>query len=655
MPSIPHILDTTLRDGSYAIDFQFTAQDTALISSCLEYAGIRWIEIGHGLGLGAARAGKGDQAATDEAYLKAAASALSTAKFGPFFIPGIGTKEDIDLAASCGAHFIRIGTNVNEAEQATSYIEYAKEKGLIVFANLMKSYAVTPDEFAKQAHISEVAGADYVYLVDSAGGMLPDDVSDYLEAAQSKCTIPLGFHGHNNLSMAVANSLQALTSGATMIDASLQGMGRSEGNAITEILASILQQQGHCTALNVHALLDIAEAFIRPMLQHSGYSSIGVASGRAKFHSSFLATTLRIAHEHGIDPRELMLRMAERDQVNAPEDVLKEIADTLSAHPKNDSVQFNCVADSTSAPSDFIEQSHSLALRLKEQAKKRGLHSVLNIVVSEDEPASVSPAIECAYGCAIANIMLENTDALADIIRGLDGVLDYVLLDSGKNNAPDLSLKSTGLLRYSDALMWSRATLAHLTALLEGSLHQKRLYLLGMPHLSEPIAAALGQSGATIVENINTTAPPPDAIIALSPRKPVVDAELVKSLSSPTLLFDGGIGSIHPDALDEAEERGIAVVRIDLRPALAATALELIHMHTLVHEKMGQDEWDGVSVVAGGIIGKPGDIIVDHITRPTRIIGIADGKGGIQSPEADNIKVQSVRRSILEKQLKPKP
>ena len=236
----PDILEVTLRDGSYLIDFQFTAEDTANIAAALDGIGFRWIEIGHGLGLNASQSGKGT-AATDEEYLDAASQALQHTKWGMFFIPGIGREEDLRLAAKYGMSFVRIGTNVTETTQAEPYIALAKELGFIVSYNAMKSYAVSPAEFGKVVAQVYVWGADIACLVDSAGSMDPDVVAAYLRAAKSESASPLGFHGHDNLSLAMANTLRAIEEGAILVDSSLQGMGRSAGNTVTEVLVAILQ------------------------------------------------------------------------------------------------------------------------------------------------------------------------------------------------------------------------------------------------------------------------------------------------------------------------------------------------------------------------------------------------------------------------------
>ncbi len=261
---IPDILEVTLRDGSYLIDFQFTAEDTATIASALESIGFRWIEVGHGLGLNASKAGKGVAAATDEEYLAATAQALKQAKWGMFFIPEIGREEDLRLAARYGMSFIRIGTNVTETAQAEPYIALAKELGFIVSYNAMKSYAVSPAEFGKVVAQVHGWGADIACLVDSAGSMDPDSVAGYLRAAKAESQSPLGYHGHDNLSLAMANTLRAIEEGAVLVDSSLQGMGRSAGNTVTEVLVAILQGRGLVPHNDLKAAMDVGQRLIQP-------------------------------------------------------------------------------------------------------------------------------------------------------------------------------------------------------------------------------------------------------------------------------------------------------------------------------------------------------------------------------------------------------
>ncbi|MBN1577304.1 MAG: 4-hydroxy-2-oxovalerate aldolase [Chitinispirillaceae bacterium] len=322
----PKILEVTLRDGSYAINFQFTANDTREIAGALEDAGFTMIEIGHGIGLGASTAGKGEAAETDEAYLQAAAETLTKAKFGMFCIPGIARLEDIEMAAGYGMGFIRIGTNVTEVDLSRPFVELARKKGMYVGANFMKSYALEPKAFAEQVKKSREFGSDVIYLVDSAGGMLPSDIEHYFNASRDMCDAPVAFHGHDNLGLAIANSLKAIELGAKLIDSSLQGFGRSSGNAATEVLLVAMQRIGIDIGVDLIKTLDAGEKYIRPLIRKRGISSLDVISGSAQFHSSYMGRIRKYASKYGVDPRILISEVCKIDRVNCPEDLVESIA-----------------------------------------------------------------------------------------------------------------------------------------------------------------------------------------------------------------------------------------------------------------------------------------------------------------------------------------
>lgn len=664
------ILDTTLRDGSYPIEFQFTAEDTALIASALESAGIGLIEVGHGLGLGAARAGKGDQAATDEAYLRAAANVLSRARFGAFFIPGVGVDDDLHLAADCGMHFVRIGTDITELESAEPYVALAKHLGLTVSCNLMKSYAVPAAEFARCATQAESFGADIVCLVDSAGGMLPDEVRAYTEEAlEAASVVRIGFHAHDNLGMAVANTVEACNAGALVLDASLQGLGRSEGNAVTEQLVAILQKQGLIPEIDVNGLLDVSEAFIRPLGHHRRRSSIGITSGRARFHSSFLGRVMGAATRHGIDVRELILRLGDRNQIDAPEELVDSLARDIASETPRTRVRVDIASTEAAKPEGFETEVVVRARELREKARKLGIHSVFNVVVTPYEMTHVSPFVDTGYGCALSCVMVADPGLLESVLTRVDGLVDYVLLDAGAHPVPESRLERSRLLTYSDHEMWARATVVHLTNLLPEGLAGKTIALTGVPPLAVRAALALSEAGASVLADVSLEreaaalaefAPGisicpldeavsrADAVISLSPRHPCVDADCVAKMQTGAILYDGGIGSLEREAVPAAEARGIQVVRVDMRPSLAATALERIGMERIVTNHMGRETWDGVSVVAGGLIGHENEVIVDSIAHPTRVIGIADGKGGILRAGSEDPVVRRVRHAIAQ-------
>ncbi len=331
LSAAPAILDCTLRDGSYAINFQFTAADTRTIAKALEQAGIEWIEIGHGVGLGASEAGFGQAAASDEAYMQAVSGELQQARWGMFCIPGIATLDHVDLAAGYGMDFIRIGTNVEDVADSQAFIARAKSHGMLVCANYMKSYASTPEHFASQVERSADYGADLIYIVDSAGGMTPSDVERYVTAVRQRSDIALGFHGHNNLGLAMANSLKAIELGANIIDASLQGFGRSGGNTATEQLACLLARQAGGWQHDLIPLLDVGEHYILPLMRQAGINSVDTISGYAQFHSSYMGVIRDYSSRYQIDPRELIMAVAEKNKTEAPAELVEQQARRIAA------------------------------------------------------------------------------------------------------------------------------------------------------------------------------------------------------------------------------------------------------------------------------------------------------------------------------------
>lgn len=325
------LLDCTLRDGSYAVNFQFTQRDTARLCAAIEQAGVDLIEIGHGLGLGASGPRYGIAFESDEEYMAAAADSLKRAKWGTFFIPGIGTDEDIRRAVDHGIGFLRIGTEVETWERIRPFAEQAKAAGLLVCANLMKTYAVDAAQAGKVAAAMDAWGTcDAVYIVDSAGCMLPDDVRDYVDAMKQACACDIGFHGHNNLDLANANCLVALEAGAVYVDGSIRGMGRSAGNAQTEVLAFLLKKRGYAVDVDPFVLFEAGEKVIAPInVQAQGLPPLDIVIGMARFHTSHMPRFKRAAEEHEIDLRRLILEVSSVDCVNPPDALIQSVARDL--------------------------------------------------------------------------------------------------------------------------------------------------------------------------------------------------------------------------------------------------------------------------------------------------------------------------------------
>ena len=253
-------------------------------------------------------------------------------KWGMFCIPGIAKLDHLRLAADNGISFVRVGTDIDKVETSAPFINLANILNLEVFSNFMKSYVLTPVEFARLASKSRDFGAKIIYLVDSAGCMMPNEVRTYFKAAREEApNVPLGFHGHNNLGMAVANSLVALEEGAVIIDSSLQGLGRSSGNTSSEILLCALSRSGYKVDIDLLKTMDLGERYIRPRIKCRGYSSLDITAGFAQFHSSYMPKILDIAKKFRIDPRMLIIELCRYDKINAPKDLINQIAINLKS------------------------------------------------------------------------------------------------------------------------------------------------------------------------------------------------------------------------------------------------------------------------------------------------------------------------------------
>jgi 4-hydroxy 2-oxovalerate aldolase/long-chain acyl-CoA synthetase len=661
------LLECTLRDGSYVIDFQFTERDTMIIAAALEGAGIELIEIGHGLGLNASAAGKGQAAATDEAYLRAAAAALKRARWGMFFIPGVGRHEDLEMAASNGMHFVRVGTNATEVDQSREYIEHAKKLGLFVSANLMKSYTMPPAELAEQGSLSAQYGADVVCVVDSAGGMLPEDVTAYIQAMRGATDVPVGFHGHDNLSLSIANVLAAIDAGATYVDSTLRGMGRGGGNAPTEVLVPVLKKRGIDLGVDLNRLMDLSEKIIKPMLHGAGPNPIDITSGYAQFHSSYLKTILKYADAYEVDPRDLIVAVCAVDQTYAPEELVEDLARRLRQErgpaPKGEATRLQLpVAEGT----EWTTTAGGMAQRVRGHAKKRGKVSVINIVAAQrpTQDPVISSFIQEEFEFVIGSLEIGGDAQLASVIASVDGVVDVLLIDANPRPFLQASLaqtaqplvRSSRLLSYSDAELWARTVMYELKALatLPGG---ARVVIAGLRPESKRLAAHLADQGVqlilsgagpaelaatasalAVVSGGAAIAVEPDlraavrgaaAVAAFHKDEPLLDRAVMAALEEGTLVFDATIGAVQLDAIQEALDRGIRIVRPDMRAAMAGELAAQLGIAATATELMGRAQIAGWPVVAGGLVGALGDVVVDSITNPQRVVGVADGRGRI--------------------------
>ena len=330
-----HILDSTLRDGSHALSHQLTAEQVARVAKGLDDAGVEIIEVSHGDGLGGSTITYGFGKQPELELLKAASSVIKKGKLAVLLLPGIGTKDDLKMAADCGAKVAQIATHVTEADIAEQHMGVAKKLGMEVIGMLMLSHMGSPEKIAGQGKLMESYGADVVQVTDSAGALIPQTVRERVRALRDAIKVEVAFHGHNNLSLAVANSVAAIEEGARWIDACTCGLGAGSGNTPTEVLVAVLDKMGYATGIDLWKIMDVAEEIVRPMMQKP--VRIGKASltmGYAGVYSSFLLHADKAAQQFGVDARDILVEIGKRKAVGGQEDMIVEVAMALAEKRK---------------------------------------------------------------------------------------------------------------------------------------------------------------------------------------------------------------------------------------------------------------------------------------------------------------------------------
>lgn len=326
-----HIVDTTLRDGSHAVSHQFTTEQIAAIAGGLDAAGVEYIEVSHGDGLAGSSYNYGWAALGDEEMLKAASAAIKKGKLTVLLLPGIGTIEDLKMAADCGAKVVRVATHVTEADIGEQHIGMAKKLGMMAVGFLMMCHMAPPEKVVEQAKLFESYGADYINIADSAGAMLPEDVKARVGAVVEAVKVPVGFHAHNNLTMATANALAAVEAGATFLDGACRGLGAGAGNAQTEALVGVLDKLGYRTGVDFYKVMDVAEDIVEPIMHRPQVvRNAPLMLGYAGVYSSFLLHTYRAAEKFNLDPRDILVELGRRRMVGGQEDMIVDVAYQLA-------------------------------------------------------------------------------------------------------------------------------------------------------------------------------------------------------------------------------------------------------------------------------------------------------------------------------------
>nr|WP_263323469.1 4-hydroxy-2-oxovalerate aldolase [Neobacillus sp. Marseille-Q6967] len=322
-----YITEVALRDGSHAISHQYTVDQVIKVAKALNDAGVPYIEVSHGDGLAGSSLQYGLSRTNEMELIEAAVTAADKSKIAVLLLPGIGTVKELKEAARLGAKMARVATHVTEADVSLQHIHAAKELGMETVGFLMMAHMAPVEKLVEQAKLMERYGADTVYVVDSAGYLLPDQVSERIRALKQSVGVNIGFHGHNNLSLAMANTLAAIKEGATRVDGSVRCLGAGAGNTQTEVLVAVLERMGIQTGVDLYKMMDLAEDIVAPILQTpQEITRDSLTLGYAGVYSSFALHAKRAAAKFGIDSRDILIELGNRKVVGGQEDMIVDVA-----------------------------------------------------------------------------------------------------------------------------------------------------------------------------------------------------------------------------------------------------------------------------------------------------------------------------------------
>jgi 4-hydroxy-2-oxovalerate/4-hydroxy-2-oxohexanoate aldolase len=325
--------DMCLRDGMHAKKEQLSIDQMVAVATALDAAGVPLLQVTHGAGLGGNSLQHGFAPHSNEDYLRSVGSVLKQSRMSVLLIPGLGTMRELQSAYDCGARSVHVATHCTEADTSPQHIAFARKLGMDTSGFLMMAHLNTPEGLARQGKLMESYGANTVYITDSAGYMLTEDVRRAVATLRSVLNpeTEIGFHGHNNLGMGIANSLVAIEEGASRIDASVAGLGAGAGNTPLEVFAAVCERMGIETGLDLFKLMDMAEELIVPMMDHMvRVDRESLTLGFAGVYSTFLLHSKRASQRYGVPARDILVELGRKKMIGGQEDMILDTAMTMA-------------------------------------------------------------------------------------------------------------------------------------------------------------------------------------------------------------------------------------------------------------------------------------------------------------------------------------
>lgn len=332
------LYDTTLRDGNHAVRHSLSLEQIASYAAAADAAGVSIVEVGHGNGIGASSLQVGESIVDEKEMLTVARENLSNSSLGVHCMPGFATiNKDLKPAIDIGVDVVRVASHCTEADITERHISYVRERGAVAYGCLMMTHMASKEVLLEECLKMQSYGAQGVVLMDSAGTYLPEDVAEKVGALAANLEIPVGFHAHNNLNMAIANSIAALKAGATILDGSARGFGAGAGNTQLEVLVAVLERMGYSTGIDLYKILDASDIAEKELMKViPGVKPVHVVSGLAGVFSGFVKHVERISMQYGVDPRDVFFELGRRRVVGGQEDLIIEVVIELFNRQKRE-------------------------------------------------------------------------------------------------------------------------------------------------------------------------------------------------------------------------------------------------------------------------------------------------------------------------------